>query len=225
MSPVAAASVALRAADGDTLVVVETVAGPRFPNGVILDSPTADAVPGGTNHGGLMCGPTTPRDLGWSLPLSARRWWDPTCPVGSLDPSLVRAFVAGLDPLTLPNEPAASIGWGPGLTPAGDDVVVGMLIGFHAAGAPREARQLADACAGAETTPFSRSLLDHATVGETVRPVLDLVRALGRHGELGAAVEGLRQFGATSGAHILDGLRQAFSQAPSLIQPEQELMV
>jgi hypothetical protein len=219
MAQVAAASIALRDATPESLVVVETIDGPRFPNGVILDVPSTSSA-----ERPVRCGPSRPCKLDWALPLSARRWWDPVCAVGGLDPCLVKVMTAGLDPLLLPAEPAASIGWGPGLTPAGDDVVVGMLIGFHAAGAREQAQELAEACAEGETVPLSRSLLDHAAVGEAVRPVLDVMAALAGRGDLDITVGVLRRFGATSGPHILEGLRRALSEVAPLIEQHRELV-
>jgi hypothetical protein len=144
--------------------------------------------------------------------------------VGGLDPKQVATLTGGLDPMPLPSEPAACIGWGPGLTPAGDDVVVGMLIGFHAAGARDRARELALACAPAETVPLSRALLDHAAAGQTVGPVLAVMAALARRGDLDRAVRALLQFGATSGAHILDGIRRALGMVPVSHGPRGELV-
>ncbi len=183
---VAAASAALRGADPETVVVWEGPRGPRFPNGAVAGS----------------AGPTTG-------PIRARRWWDPTCPIGGLDPVLARDFVATLDPLPLPGRPEDCIGWGPGKTPAGDDVVVGMLIGFRAAGRTDLADRLAAACADGDTTPFSRALLDHAAAGRAAGPVLSVVRALDGRTPLAPATATLGRFGATSGRHLLDGLRRA----------------
>ncbi|MGF1598442.1 MAG: DUF2877 domain-containing protein [Acidimicrobiales bacterium] len=193
MGVAAAASLALRGAGPDTTIVWEPVGGPRFPNGAVADE----------------AGP-------WSWPATgpvrARRWWDPTCPIGGLDPALVRRFVGATDPLPLPGPPERCIGWGPGLTPAGDDVVVGLLVGLRAAGRPDLGEQLAAACAGADTVPFSRALLDHAARGEAAGPVLRVIRALGGRAPLPPAVAALQRFGATSGRHLLDGIRRALHQ-------------
>lgn len=191
MSHVAAAGSALRGAPADTPVVVEPVGGPRFPNGVIL--------------GHHQSGPI-------QLPLSVGRWWDARCRVTGLDPELARRFVDTVDPLPLPGPPEACVGWGPGLTPAADDVVVGMLIGLRAAGATERADRLAGACSAADTVPFSRALLDYAARGEAVRPLLDLVEALAGRGDVDRSVASLRRFGATSGRHMIDGVRRAVNE-------------
>ncbi|MEM9562477.1 MAG: DUF2877 domain-containing protein [Actinomycetota bacterium] len=195
---VAAASLALRHAGPDALVEWEPVDGPRFPNGAVADD-----------------GPTSGRPVARCNPghlpgrLSARRWWDPTCPVDAVAPTVARRFVTSLDPIALPARPEDLIGWGPGRTPAGDDVVVGLLIGLRAAGRTDLATELALATATADTAPFSRALLDHAARGEAAGPILQLVRALGGHRPLAPAVAALDGFGATSGRHLLDGIRRA----------------
>ena len=196
---VAAASRALRTASPDALVVVETVAGPRFPNGVV----------------GSGSGTGIETWTAVAAPVRARRWWDPRCHVRDLAADRVRALVTGTDPLVLPAEPADCIGWGPGSTPAGDDVVVGLLIGLRATGRDREADELATATAGFETTPLSRALLDHAAVNEAVRPVLDLVEALAGRRRLAPAVARLTGLGATSGRHLLDGVRRSLIEVGS----------
>lgn len=190
MTHVAAAACALRGAPVGTLVVVEPVGGPRFPNGVVLDE----------GHRGAV-----------QLPLSVGRWWDARCRIDRLDADLVRTFVATLEPLSLPRPPDACVGWGPGLTPAADDVLVGMLIGLRAAGAPGLADALAASCSEADTVPFSRALLDHAARGEAVRPLLDLVYALAGRGDVSRCVISLSRFGATSGRHMIDGVRRAMN--------------
>ena len=220
MGQVVAASSALRDAAAGTYVVTEGVNGPRFPNGVVID-----ALAGGAQwrHGIVVDGFTTGRRLlagiaddgATNLALSPRRWWDPQCRVDRLSAERVRRFVAETKPLPLPGPPETCIGWGPGLTPAADDVVVGMLIGLHASGNPRAAHALAESCAGTETVPFSRALLDHAAQGRAVRPLLSLVEALAGLGDVDQSVAALHRFGATSGRHIIDGVRRALSRPPS----------
>lgn len=197
MTVMAAASLGLRGAGPGTLVVREPVGGPRFPNGMIAGG---DAVGGAVSRAEVEVLAGT---------VQARRWWDPTSPTITPDSAAVAAFLARVPPAALPAEPVDCIGWGPGLTPAGDDVVVGLLIGLHMLGRTAEAAALADACAPADTAPLSRALLDHAARGEAAAPVLAVVRALGGSGPLTAAITDLEAFGATSGHHLLDGIRRA----------------
>lgn len=207
---VAAASVALRRLGPGAFAVAEAPNGPLFPNGFVPDAKTA-------GEASATCG------AGASGPLAstvvARRWWDPAVRVAPLDGSRVHRFLAGIEPIELPQAPEAGIGWGPGLTPAGDDVVVGMLVAYRALGADDEAEALAVASADGDTSPFSRSLLDHAARGEAARPVLELLRALAGYGDLGNSLIRLTGFGATSGYHLIEGVRRVVAAVPPTGRP------
>ncbi|MGW0806448.1 DUF2877 domain-containing protein [Nonomuraea sp. NPDC002799] len=95
-------------------------------------------------------------DLG-PLSLSVRRWWDPSPPLGAVDPAiLARARLgeppepglAGNGAITLLADSCAKgwllgavtaaeqlVGLGPGLTPSGDDVLAGLLVTLRHLGA------------------------------------------------------------------------------------------
>lgn len=97
------------------------------------------------------------------------------------------------------------LGLGPGLTPSGDDCLVGWLAGAWTAGA--EGRRLAAAtgpgllaAAGERTGPLSRAFLAAALAGQAAEP-------LGRFAAApdGPALAGLLALGATSGADLLSG--------------------
>lgn len=200
---VAAASHALRDAAAGTFAVAEAPDGPRFPNGYI---------PSGRGSADwLRPTATIPGPLATTV--SANRWWDSQIRAAPLEPHVVARFLASTETMTLPGPPEDCIGWGPGLTPAGDDVAVGMLAAFHAVGASDRVAALAASCAEGETVAFSRSLIDHAAQGRVVRPMLDLLNALGGRLPLDPAIAVLRRFGATSGRHLLYGVRQALVEA------------
>lgn len=192
---VAAASSTLRGTARCTFVIAEAPNGPRFPNGYVPA--------GGPAPAAAVAVAVPPQ------PIVARRWWDPRIRVERIDRQCAARLVGSTQPIALPRPPEDIVGWGPGLTPAGDDVVVGMLVAFHAAGATTAAVDLAAACGAEETTPLSRSLIDHASRGEAVRPLLDLLRALAGSGDVDRSLAGLRRFGATSGMHLIDGVRRA----------------
>jgi len=108
----------------------------------------------------------------------------------------------------------ALIGLGEGLTPAGDDCLVGalaVLLRFGRAGPALWARAGEDIARAAErgTTEVSRAFIDHALGGEFSEPILDLLRA-GSAGQARVAAERLRATGATSGADTLAGMVLAF---------------
>jgi hypothetical protein len=97
--------------------------------------------------------------------------------------------------------PLRLVGLGPGLTPAGDDVLCGYLAGlclFWNAG--EEAAAIAGA-AGPRTTALAATLLTHAACGELPEPA---------HAALETGdVASLHRFGHTSGRCLLFGLALA----------------
>jgi hypothetical protein len=115
---------------------------------------------------------------------------------------------------------AGIVGVGEGLTPAGDDVIVGVLAGLDAAreasraAAGRRQRLLAALEKGAvATTRLSAQMLDAAGAGLYAEPVLGVLHALVRQPpsapELRRAVAALLATGHRSGADTLRGIRAA----------------
>ncbi|MEC8828596.1 MAG: DUF2877 domain-containing protein [Actinomycetota bacterium] len=186
MAEVAAASLALRDAPLDSIIILESHNGHRFPNGVVADSDIA-------------------------LPLRARRWWNPNCAVRKFDKRKVCDFLNHTDLPRLPLPPEAWVGWGPGLTPAGDDAIAGMLITFHALGMKNSALALYQACDRGATTAYSHALISYAHKGQAARPVLHLMETLAGFGDLDDAIQSLSNFGATSGYYLMEGVRQAIN--------------
>ena len=163
------------------------------------------------------------------------RWFDPRPgDVGEPKPSAVAAAVAvlrrlgpgelGLDPERAWRAVAALVageagpavallGEGPGLTPAGDDVVAGAVavcaLRGHAAGL----RVVPDVLAGARaaTTSLSAALLACAAAGQVVPPAATLLAALGGAGEVGGALADLRSVGSTSGTALAVGMVAALT--------------
>ncbi len=100
------------------------------------------------------------------------------------------------------------LGRGDGLTPVGDDVLVGWLA---VAATARDRSSVATAVArgASRTTPLSAALLADAVGGDVMPELRDLLLALGSGREVGPAVEALRAVGHTSGAGMLLGARLA----------------
>jgi len=107
---------------------------------------------------------------------------------------------------------ARLLGAGPGLTPAGDDFVVGLLAGLSGAGKAASGKRLAEAVLEllgerpGRTTDLSRHFLTAAARGIFCEFFLDFTRAASGGGE--AAVHQARRvlgFGASSGAWLLRG--------------------
>lgn len=154
------------------------------------------------------------------LPLGAALLGVPGAGASSSTPALAAALRAaarpallGLARATAAAEPEAClvaaarlVGLGPGLTPAGDDALIGWVVGLHASGDPHDARLL-DAVArplanlaARGTTDLSRALLAAALAGHLSEPAAAFVRRPdGRH------LAALLAQGATSGGDFLAG--------------------
>lgn len=106
-------------------------------------------------------------------------------------------------------------GLGPGLTPSGDDALVGFACGLHAAGAAPE--WLADLCedAAQRTTDVSASFLRHAADARFSEPLRELAMGVAANDGDAArrAARRALDLGATSGADgvvgLLAGVRSA----------------
>jgi hypothetical protein len=124
------------------------------------------------------------------------------------------AAVAGAD---LAGAAAELGGLGPGLTPAGDDVLAGLLLAARARfGLVVEPRLLTVATSVA-TTDLSSAFLRWAAKGQHVAPVHDLLAAAARGDRSGAAtaVDALGAFGSSSGADLAYGLRLGLDGPPA----------
>lgn len=125
------------------------------------------------------------------------------------------AAVRGARTALAGDRPFADVRWllgrGPGLTPSGDDVLVGLLAGLSATGrlCAETVLRLAEVLDrhGRElTTEVSVAYLRCAARGEFARPVGEVVRALDEHRDSVPAVSRLLGHGHTSGADLLWGL-------------------
>lgn len=185
--------------------------------------------------------------------LVVRRWWDPYVRIASthLDAAAVAvvgatlrsvaAGAGGASPALADAEPLAAalrerdtaaladaapalLGRGPGLTPAGDDVLAGVLATLRVLGPSRPApvagrvAATADALAAAvvdaarsRTTALSAQLLGHADHGAVALPVGDVLRAVAGRGALVAAAARLARVGHTSGRDLLAGIALALT--------------
>ena len=108
------------------------------------------------------------------------------------------------------------IGLGPGLTPSGDDFLVGYLAGLDAAADPARPALAAGIveAAPARTTAISASMLRHAAGGEYAERLHEVVGALctGRADRITRAVDRAMAYGATSGVDTVVGLFAALER-------------
>jgi hypothetical protein len=103
------------------------------------------------------------------------------------------------------------IGAGPGLTPAGDDVMAGTIAGLVLLGHPAAQRFSAGvlAIAAGRTTELSRALLHHAAAGQVSGEYATVLRGLVGEMPLGRAIGALLSTGSTSGRALALGLSTA----------------
>jgi Protein of unknown function (DUF2877) len=100
------------------------------------------------------------------------------------------------------------IGLGPGLTPAGDDVMAGTMAGLVLLGHPAAPRFVSGvlSLAAGRTTELSRALLQHAAVGQVSGEYAAVLQGMIGERPLGAAIAGLLATGSTSGRALALGL-------------------
>ncbi len=189
---------------GGELVAVETAGGLRLPCSVLLGP--ADDVLGGLRPGADVVAGDGSLRLG-RLTVRVARWWRPAAPRGARR----RAHAEADRPPGRWDALAGSLlGLGPGLTPAGDDLLAGLLVGL--AGRPDLRDPLADAVARlapARTTWLSAELMRLAADGFAAPAVVAVADALAGHGPddaLADALPALLAVGHTSGAALARGL-------------------
>ena len=149
-------------------------------------------------------------------PLTVRvaRWWSPPVVRPPRDGPPRWADLAGLlrdvrPPVDVAGDPHDLVGRGPGLTPAGDDVLAGWLLAVHHRPALRGPLLPVVAAARGATTALSAALLEEAAAGRAVPAALALADALAGHGDraaLEASLDRLLRVGHTSGAALAHGL-------------------
>lgn len=100
------------------------------------------------------------------------------------------------------------VGLGPGLTPAGDDVLAGVLLVLRCVLGERFEAHPALVADGLDTTTPSRAFLSWAGRGQAIAPAHDLLNAVagGDQATIAAACEVLGRVGDTSGPDFVLGL-------------------
>ena len=154
-----------------------------------------------------------------------RRWWQPPRPRGlsrpalpALDSLTTQAMRSLGVPTVRPSydglSPSALVGAGPGLTPAGDDVLAGALVAASATADPRLPvwqGQTRVALSRTGTTAVSRAMLHHALNGYATPPLADLISALCLGEGIPRAAETLLAVGHSSGGALMAGAVHTFS--------------
>ncbi|MBU0495398.1 MAG: DUF2877 domain-containing protein [Chloroflexi bacterium] len=143
---------------------------------------------------------------GWSVSLNDRVAEIAQRAVGNL-----RAALQSDDRRKLAEAAGALAGLGPGLTPAGDDFLAGVMWGLRFSG-ERDVDALCAAivdAAGPRTTPLSAALLRAAGAGLADARWHALLDALDRGVDISGALEAVLSQGATSGADAWAGFQLA----------------
>jgi hypothetical protein len=104
--------------------------------------------------------------------------------------------------------PPDLVGLGPGLTPAGDDLLCGALLALHAIDQAALARDLyaaIDEVAPFATTPLSAACLRAAAEGQSSEPLHETIVALLANASVARPLEAVARIGHTSGWDALAG--------------------
>jgi len=122
----------------------------------------------------------------------------------------LKQALRALDDSALAEAARALAGLGPGLTPAGDDVLAGAMLRLHSLG-HADLTQPIYSAAAQRTTRLSRAFLAAARDGLVNAAWMELLQALaaGTPSALERALRRVLAFGATSGADMLHGFLAA----------------
>jgi len=148
------------------------------------------------------------------------RWLPDSLPALHVGPGglmgLSPAAVSALQRGDLLNLAAMIGGRGPGLTPAGDDVLAGVLLVASALSPDADRAMLLDCARLAQTNDIARAFLGCAARGRSIQPAHELLAGLarGNHPAVNSAVRDLRRFGSSSGAALTYGIRVALLELP-----------
>jgi len=218
-------------ASADDVLVVTDDRQVRLPNAVIA--------PGGLGSGGVAPGEeilvgndlVAPGSGGWRIV----RWWDPrVLPVKTSQSVVVGHLRTAARTVPVPGDDGFSaalaaghahvatdravslIGRGVGLTPEGDDYLVGAIAGYRhvaasigngtASAVLDETRRGLLAAARSSTTLLSFSLLRHAFAGDVAAPVGALLRALTGRGDIYDGLAATAAIGHRSGPALAGGV-------------------
>jgi hypothetical protein len=210
----AAASVLGTACRGRVVSVHRKAVYLRF--GVGLCALTTTAAPPGPLHlrvpglpdvrpgGAVRTDGRTVRGAGWAVPVAAPAWRGSLPAPGRLA-GAIRPEQAAVEATRLG-------GRGPGLTPAGDDVLAGLLLVARAAAGPAAEPALRAAVAAARTGYIATAFLASAARGQCIAPAHDVLHTLAASGgadtaEARTACARLGGIGASSGTALLLGIR------------------
>lgn len=226
-------------AEGRVVAVYRRAAYLRLPDGLV--AVTTGRAPAGPVH--LRCPVLPPLRTGevvradgarlcggaWSVDLDAPTW------LGALPGARALAVAAPshspwrlaewLRAGDLQAVAAALGGCGPGLTPAGDDLLSGVLLVARALWGETAEPELAAVAAGVRTTDIAAAFLAWAARGQSIQPAHDVLTAVaaGRAFRAAGAARTLSTIGSTSGRALVTGLRLGLDRLPRPQPPQTEI--
>lgn len=213
----------------DQVILLSSPDAVRFPNAVLAEPGCRRLEPGDEivlGSGGL-----TSEAMHWQVV----RWWDPHAVPVDASRTEVLARLSGVErtvsqstclPLiaaltsgdhrAILDQVRSILGGGSGLTPEGDDRLIGAFAAFRDVGSSvgrsttgTMLDEVADeilALASHRTGSLSVTLLRHSLAGEVPDPVAGLLRALTGRGDLTAAVDRCLAVGGSSGLALAEGV-------------------
>lgn len=199
---------ALYLRSGSDVIAVLTSEAVRLPCAVVVATPLSlvDLAPDGRVEGGS--GRLQWTSGGRPVVVEVVREWQPprVRPVVPRPDRLAElgARISMIDIGVSTGDPFAGIGRGPGLTPSGDDVLAGYLLGAQAFGLT------VPALGELRTTALSAALLRYAAAGLCIPEPAAVIAGLGSAGSL--ELDPLLQVGHTSGAALAAGVLRASGQ-------------
>ncbi len=217
-------AVYLRTESGELLAVLVPGAA-RLPMGAVVgDRDALRRRPGPGQRGYVGAGRI---DAG-CLSAYVVRWWDPRPALPRPRPGVLAANLGGGQALSGRGETVQAlaaalrdntqaamsdavrglVGLGSGLTPSGDDVLIGLVSALVCLGHPDAGRVTGcvQRAAADRTTDLSLALLWHASLGQCIGEVGHLLRALSGVGDLPAAHRRLLAVGHSSGGALCLGV-------------------
>ena len=187
--------VGLRSSDGSLILERRAASAWRgpLPDAGLLSAAPARAL---VTEALSFCGPSVLLDEPWSEAVKPA-----VTTIGRLEPLDSLSAVA-----------RALGGLGPGLTPAGDDALSGVLFAYRAMAGPSAEPALSAIAGSVRSSELSAAVLAAAAAGSHIEPVHDLVMAAAANDEAVAvkAAMDLDRYGSSSGRDIAFGLRLAF---------------
>jgi len=212
---------------GPHLVALESADGLGLPCAVRLGADRAAAPFGDVRRGD----PAAVGDgtvTAGQLSVRVARWWSPPLVRAGHSPARLGLLAELLErhpsPVATELSAADLLGRGPGLTPAGDDVLAGWLLAVHHHAELRDPLVAVLDDLAARTTSLSAALLREAAEGRGLPAavtVADSVAGYGAEGDLAVAVAALLAVGHSSGLALAHGiLRGARAVAGMVGSPE-----